>query len=271
MQEFIITFRETFEAALIVGIILSYLRRTNQTKYYSAVFLGIAAAVAASIATALLFTTIAGGFTGRAEAIFEGVAMLITVVFLTFMILWCIKHKHKVSAIENKISANIVKGYKWGIFTLIFIAVLREGMETVVFLRGIIVAYEVKVLWFSILGVLAAILLGYAMFQRMVKLNLKVFFNVTSTLLIFFAAGLAAHGIHELQEAGLVTTFVEHVWDINPVSITHPLHEKATLGSFLVSLFGYNGNPSMIEALSYFAYLITAFMWWKRIEQGKKI
>jgi high-affinity iron transporter len=103
------------------------------------------------------------------------------------------------------------------------------------------------------------------------KINLNKFFNVTSVLLILFAAGLVAHGIHELQEAALIPTIMEHIWDFNPA--VNPdgsipiLHENGVVGSIFKNLFGYNGNPSLLEVLGYFAYLILVFVLWKNIER----
>ena len=88
---------------------------------------------------------------------------------------------------------------------------------------------------------------------------------MSNLLLILFAAGLAAHGVHEFNEAGLIPSIVEHVWDINPL-----LDEKAPLGQFLAALFGYNGNPSLTEILTYvsyflFVWLTSRLMWSKNI------
>ena len=269
---FIITFREALEAALIFGIIISFLSRTNQTKYNNIVYLGAASGIAASIIGAFLFNRIAGGFTGRAEQIFEGFTMLIGAVLLTTMILWMMKQKHIAKELEEKVSTEITEAHKLGLFFLVFIAILREGIETVIFLGASSFVSEKNTLIGAILGIVAAIFLGYAIFVGSMKINLKRFFNVTSILLILFAAGLVAHGVHELQEAGLIPMVVEHIWDINPTANPDggfpALHEKGLIGSILVSLFGYNGNPSLLEALSYLAYLILVFFLWKNIERS---
>lgn len=101
------------------------------------------------------------------------------------------------------------------------------------------------------LGLVVAIALGWLVFVAGKGLNLKRFFSVTGLLLLLFAAGLAAHGVHELQEARLLPVFIEHVWDLNPL-----LDENGTLGSFLKALFGYNGNPTLLEVIAYGLYLI---------------
>jgi len=274
MQEFIITFRETFEVALIAGIVLSFLKRTKQSRHNIIVYSGIGLAVAVSIVLALIINQVAGGFSGETEEIFEGVMMYLSVIFLSFMILWTIKHKHHVKEIEEHVSTDLNANYKTGLFLLIFIAVLREGVETVLFLRVIIVAHEKSILAvsaFSLLGIVAAVAIAWALFKGMVRFNMKKFFNISSTLLILFAAGLLAHGTHELQEAGILPVVVEHLWDINPGSITHPLHEKGVVGSVFKSLFGYNGNPSLIEVLSYLAFLLITLGWWRNYEKQQEL
>jgi high-affinity iron transporter len=271
MQEFIITFRETFEVALIAGIVLSFLKRTKQSRHNIIVYSGIGLAVAVSIVLALIINRVAGGFSGETEEIFEGVMMYLSVIFLSFMILWTIKHKHHVKEIEEHVAADLNANYKMGLFFLIFVAVLREGIETVLFLRGIIVAYEKDIIAFSLLGIVAAVAIAWALFKGMVRFNMKKFFNISSTLLILFAAGLLAHGTHELQEAGVLPVMVEHLWDINPESITHPLHEKGVVGSVFKSLFGYNGNPSLMEVLSYLVFLLVTLGWWWNYEQKQEL
>ncbi|MBL4657952.1 MAG: FTR1 family protein [Flavobacteriales bacterium] len=266
MQEFIITFRETFEVALIAGIVLSFLRRTKQRRHNIIVYSGIGLAVMVSIVVALIINQVAGGFTGASEEVFEGIMMYLSVIFLSFMILWTIKHKHQVKEIESHVEKDLDSGHKMGLFLLVFVAVLREGIETVLFLRSIIVAYETSVMFYSLLGIASAIAIAWALFKGMVRFNMKKFFNITSTLLILFAAGLLAHGTHELQEAGVFPIVIEHLWDINPESVTHPLHEKGYVGSVFKSLFGYNGNPSLIEVMSYILFLLITFGWWKNYE-----
>ena len=128
IPSFIITFREALEAALIIGIILSFLSRTNQTKYNNIVYLGVVSGVVGSIIGAFLFNHIAGGFSGRAEQIFEGFTMLIGAVLLTTMILWMMRQKHVAKELEEKVSTEITEAHKLGLFFLVFIAIFREGI-----------------------------------------------------------------------------------------------------------------------------------------------
>ncbi len=274
IPSFIITFRETLEAALVVGIVLSYLYRVKQTKHNNVVYAGIFSGLVASIIGAVLFTKLAGGFTGRAEEIFEGITMLVGALLLTTMILWMMKQKHIARELENRVATELTETHKFGLFSLVFVAILREGIETVIFLRAAILVSTGNTMIGSLAGVIAAILLGYAIFLGSMKINLKRFFNITSILLILFAAGLVAHGVHELQEAKVVPTVIEHIWNINPpanLDGSYPiLHEKGHVGSILKSLFGYNGNPSLIEVLSYLLYITLVIGLWRNIEKNKR-
>ncbi|MBR9681850.1 MAG: high-affinity iron transporter [Candidatus Altiarchaeota archaeon] len=268
---FLITLRETLEASLVVGLILSYLSRTKQTDFNRFVYAGIFAGLAASLAGAFLFIKLAGGFTGRAEQLFEGTVMLIGAFLLTTLILWIMKHRNVAKKVHGHVEDHLSKAGGWGLFFLVFTAILREGIETVIFLGAASFASGSDLIW-SLGGVAVALLLGFLFFEGSMKVNLKTFFNMTNLLLVLFAAGLVAHGIHEFQEAGVIPIINEHLWDINPptnLDGTYPaLHENGAVGGFFKGLFGYNGNPSLIEVLSYIGYLVFAYLLWKTPKIG---
>ena len=235
----LITFREGLEAALIVGIVLGYLKRTGHMDRQGGVWWGVAAAVGAR-------------FEGRAEQIFEGATMLLAAGVLTWMVFWMQAQGRRIKGeLEEGVQKAVAAEQGWALFSLAFIAVVREGIETVLFLSAAAFSSSpAQTLVGGLIGLAAAVAVGWALFAASGRLNMRRFFQVTSVLLIVFAAGLAAHGVHEFQEAGLLPIFVEHVWDIN-----HILDENGTLGSILKSLFGYNGNPSLMEVVSYVGYL----------------
>ena len=278
LESFLITSRETLEASLVVGIVFAYLNRTNNRNYKKTVYYGIVFGILASLLAALAFTVIAGGFEGKAEAIFEGTTMLIGAFLLTTMILWMMKQRHIAKEIESKVEKHLMKTEPLfshvGIFLLIFIAIVREGVETVIFLNALNYANGVHFIG-GLLGIGIAIVVGYLFFMSVKKINLKRLFNVSSILLILFAAGLVAHGVHEFEEAGAFNPIIEHVWDINPAAplaaqgIYPALHEKGALGSFLTGLFGYNGNPSLLEILSYMFYLVVIYFLYRQIEKSR--
>ncbi len=109
----------------------------------------------------------------------------------------------------------------------------------------------------------------------MLKIDIKKVFLITGVLLVLFAAGLFAHGVHEFQEAGVVPVIIEHVWDINPplnVDGSYPLlHEKGAVGEIFKGLFGYNGNPSLLEVAAYIFYLLAIVVLYRNIDKLHKI
>jgi high-affinity iron transporter len=265
LQSFIILFRETLEAALVIGIVLGYLVRTGQEMYKKSVYLGLAGGVAASILGAFGFQMLAGGFSGRAEEIFEGITMLAGAFLLTTLIIWIMRKSAVAADLERRVADRIEGTRRAGLFLLIFFAVLREGIESVIFLSAARFASGQNNLAGAGLGLVAAVVLGFLLFRGALRINLRSFFTATNILLILFAAGLVAGGVHELQEAGMIPIVVEHVWDINPTVTgdAYPvLHENGLLGSIAKGLFGYNGNPSLIEVFAYLGYLIAVLTLW---------
>ncbi|MBS3114107.1 FTR1 family protein [Candidatus Woesearchaeota archaeon] len=266
MESFLVTSRETLEASLVVGIVLAYLNRTNNQSYRKTVYYGIIFGILASILAAFIFTFFSGGFEGTAEQIFEGITMLIGAFLLTTMILWMMQQRHISKEIEGKVEKHLMSTQLFshiGIFMLIFVAIIREGVETVIFLNAINYASGINFVG-GTLGIIAAVIAGYLFFVSTRKINLKKLFNVSSILLILFAAGLVAHAVHEFEETGLVSGIITPLFDIN-----HILNEKGVAGSFLKGLFGYNGNPSLLEVMAYAAYLGVIFYLYKRIESSR--
>ena len=249
---FLITLREGLEAALIVGVVLGVLRKLGQSGRSRPVWLGVGAAVLASIAAGWALNVLGVAFEGRGEQIFEGIAMLLAAGVLTWMIFWMQRQGRQVQAeLERDVRRAVSTGSTWVLFGLAFVAVVREGIETVLFLTAAAFSTTpTATLVGGGAGLIVAIVLGWLIFAAGKRLDVRAFFRATSVLLILFAAGLLAHGVHELQEAALLPTVVEHVWDINPL-----LDENGAAGTFLKALLGYNGNPSLLEVIAYAAYL----------------
>jgi high-affinity iron transporter len=253
----LLTTREGLEASLIVGIVLAYLAKTDNRSSFRIIWAGTAAAVALSVllGAALFFTV--GELEGRSEQIFEGVAMLSAVAVLTWMIFWMRKQAANIKReLEAKLAGAIAAGSAVGLASVVFFAVLREGWETALFLFAISESSTpLSTSVGAVVGLAVSISLGVALYMGSRRLNLRQFFTITGLLLIVFASGLLAHGIHEFQEAGLLPETVEHVWNTNGV-----VSEDSTSGKFLTALFGYNGDPSLLEVLAWGVYL-TAALW----------
>jgi high-affinity iron transporter len=258
----LITLREGLEAALIVGIVLGYLRKIGHLDRQKAVWSGVAVALGASVVLAIVLQMLGADFEGRTEQIFEGVTMFLAVAILTYMVFWMrYQGQYLRQALEQEVKAAVSGQQGWALTGLAFFAVFREGVETVLFLSAAGFAAEGNgALWGGLLGLAIAVVLGWLIFNTSTRIPLQRFFDVTSLLLLFFAAGLMAHGVHEFEEAGLLPPLVAPLWDINPI-----LPENSLVGSFLKAILGYNGNPSLLEVFSYLVYWIAVLAgvrWW---------
>lgn len=256
MTELIITFRETLEASLIVGIVLAYLSQTNRQFYHKVVFLAVGLAGILSAILAVVFNNFLGGFTGRNEEIFEGLIMITASIMVSTIVIWMMKQSHGPAVLKKQVDIQLKKSQAIGLFGLVFLSVLREGIEVVLFL-GAKSLTGVENLGMALLGMLFAIIIGLLIFKVGVKISLKPFFMFSSIFLIMFGAGLFAHGVHELEEAKLINPVVEHVWNLESV-----LSETKGVGLLLKDIFGYNANPSFTEVSSYILYLNAIYFYY---------
>jgi high-affinity iron transporter len=202
----VVVLREGFEASLIVGIVLAFLDRTGRRDSFAAVWAGVAAALALSLAVGVALFAAGEELEGRSEAIFEGVVMLTAAALLTWMIFW-MRSRARVlrSEIEGRTQAALDAGSALGIALVVFIGVAREGVETALFLFSSVEGSSPLVsLIGALLGAAAAIGLGYLFYKGSHRLNLRWFFTITSALLLLFAGYLLASGLHELAEAGVI-------------------------------------------------------------------
>jgi len=261
----LITLREGLEAALIVGIVLGVLRKVGREDRSRFVWVGVVAASLVSLMVGLALNALGIALEGRGEEVFEGITMLLASAVLTWMIFWMQRQGRQVQLglerdTRQAISANNAKM----LFGLSFVAVVREGIETALFLTAAAFrATTAQTLIGGALGLLAATVLGWIIFVGSKRLDVRAFFRATGLLLILFAAGLLAQGMHELQEAALLPVIIEQVWDIN-----HVLSEEGAGGSLLKALFGYNGNPSLLEVVSYAGYYVVIWLGGRRGRQA---
>ena len=258
----LLMFREGLEAALIVGIMLGYLGQVGHEERRRTVWMAVVAAAGACLALAAGLQIVGASLEGKAENIFEGLAMLLAVVVLTWMIFWMrYQARHIKSALEAEIRAAVRQEHPWALFSLAFLAVFREGVEMALFVTAIDSVSDGFTAWVGgLIGLLVAALAGWLIYTSTARLNVRRFFDVTSVILLMFAAGLFAHSIHELQEAGWLPVVIEHVWNLKPL-----LDDQSTVGSLLRVLVGYNDDPSLLEVIGYLAYWVVvavAVNWW---------
>jgi len=268
LPTYLLSLREGLEAALIIGIVLGAVTKIRRADLSPAVWFGTLSAVIVSILTAVLLTTFGMSLEARAEEIFEGITMLIAAGILTWMIFWMGKQARFLkSELEDGVNKAAASTGKRAVFWLAFVAVVREGVELAIFITAAFFVGDktqtannvIQTLAGTILGLSTAALLGYTLFATTVRLDLRKFFQVTGILLILFAAGLVAHGVHEFNEVGWIPAVVEHVWDVNAI-----LDETSIPGLLMKTLFGYNGNPSLTEIIAYFVYIAVVTVLWRR-------
>lgn len=252
----LITFRETLEVVLVLGILLAFLTKTKQLSLRRYIWYGLGIGIGLSILLAFALNVVFGGFEGRTEEIFEGILMFVTAGFLTWMILWVHRQKGIARELESKAQKHIEKGYPIGLTILTITSVIREGVETVFYLRAVSAVSGGNQLPGAIFGIAAAAILGYVMFYYSLRINVQRLFKISGAILLLFAAGLIAHGVHEFQGAGLLPLF-----SFDPlINISNILDHRSTFGSLLRTLFGYTAKPSFLELISYGSYIFLIFI-----------
>jgi high-affinity iron transporter len=256
LSALVIALREGIEMSLIAGIVLAYLTQVGARRAHRWVWLGVGAALAVSLGFLAVLNLLNAEFTGSTEQIFEGVTMLLAASFLTWMIFWMLRQaRYLKSELQQAVQETLAAGgAAWGIGLLVFFAVVREGVETALLLFA--APGQGKLLG-SVIGVAAAVSIGVLIYAFGRRIDLRTFFKVTGVLLVFFAAGLVTHSVHEFVEAGVING--------GPVlfDLSATLPDKEGAGAMLRSLLGYSADPTLIEGIAYAAYLVLAFVLWR--------
>ena len=264
LSSLLITFRETLEAALIVTIMITYLRKTGKEEYSGYAYGGVGAALLLSLLLGYGVQAVYGSLGETQSQVFEGVASLTAVIVLTYMIMWMSGHGREIKgSLESKMDISLSQGELLGIAFLAFIAVFREGLETVLFLSAAFVQDSSGTIVGVISGSGVVLVLSVLLMKGTVNLEISKFFKVSNVLLIILAAGLAGYGVHELIEAGEGIGVNIGWWAQKPFNINPPinldgsypfLHEKGVIGSILKTLVGYDGDPEWLRILVYLGY-----------------
>jgi high-affinity iron transporter len=261
LASFLLTLREGFEIALILGIVLSILRKLERRELYQYIWIGAGAAALVCAMVGFVLYRAGKGLEGPAEPVFEGLSMLAAAAILTWMIFWMHRQSRGMrGALEKSIGEQLEKSGGWPLIWLAFFSVLREGLELVLFLlAAAFIMNASSTLAGALLGICAAALLGWILFSTTHKFSIRTFFRVTNIFLFVFAAGLVAHGVHELTEAGWLQGLIDPIYNLNAI-----LSDQSTLGSLLGTLVGYSSSPTLMDTLAYLLYfgaVFVAFRW----------
>ncbi len=266
LSSLLITLREGLEIALVLVIIVAYLQRTGREDRLGEVWLGAAVAAAACIVAGLAFHRLVGEFEGRWEQAIEGTLAFLAAGVLTWMIFWMRGNARGISSELHARIDDAVDRSDFALATIAFIAVGREGFETVLFLLGAETASAsgVEVVVGGLIGLGLAAVIGVLVYAGSDRVDLRAFFNWTGFLLILFAAGLFAKGVHEFREL----FELEGAWYSTPVwEVTSGPFASGTLYDFLKGLFGWSNEPERVRVGAYMAYLVPCL--WFYFRPGK--
>ncbi len=274
LPTFVVTLREGTEAALVVGIVLAYLKKAEQTRLNPWVWAGIAAGILGSGLVGVLFNGVLAALASSDQAyapvlkqLLEASFGVIAIGLLSWMLVWMTRQARQLkSEVEGSIGAVLQQGDRagWGVFGLVTIAVLREGFETVVFIAAQFQQGWIPVLG-AVLGLLGATGIGYLLFQLGVKINLRQFFQVMGLLLLLIVSGLVVSALRHFDKAASLYSQLGEtnlcfsapscilgplVWDLSPV-----LPDRQFPGILLKAFFGYTQTLYLVQAVAYLVFL----------------
>jgi high-affinity iron transporter len=254
LSSFIIALREGLEAALIVGIVIAYVQKSNRQSMLVNVWIGVASAVALSLGLGALLSFSSTRLSEHGTALFAGITSLLAVILVTWMVFWMKRtSKNLRKDIATKVDSAFLNG-PLALAGVAFLAVIREGLETSLFVYSnfMSVADPVGSTIGLIIGFSLSIAIGYAIFKATVRINLAKFFTYTGVALIVVAAGVLSYAVHEFQELGFLPGADSYVFDVTSLLGPHSL-----VGAVLSGSIGFDSSTSWLQAGIYALYAIT--------------
>jgi high-affinity iron transporter len=254
LPTFVIGLREGLEAALIVGIIAAFLARQNRRDALRQVWIGVLTAVGICLGIAIALQLLERVLPQRGQEMLETVVGALAVVMVTAMIVWMRHHARAMKGeLEGAAAAALATGSTRALVAMAFLAVLREGFETSVFLLATFQASgnALTAGIGAILGILAAVALGWAIFHGGVRLNMARFFTLSSVVLVLVAAGLVMTAFHTAHEAGWVNVGQAQAFDL-----TWLVRPGTPVASLLTGVLGIQPTPVVVEAVAWALYVV---------------
>ncbi len=252
---FVTGLREGVEAALIVAILLAYLNRSGNGNQASRIWLGTGLALLLSIAAGVVIFQTAGSLGTPYEQYFEGTAMLVAAGVVTWMLFWMRRQSMALRGeLHARIERTLTEGTAFGLALLAFSAVIREGLETSIFLVGQATSLRAdapSIVLGAVLGLVAAVGIGWIFYTGSRRIDLRSFFRWTGIGLIFIAAGLLSQAVHELIEVGVIPIGTQAAYDLSRV-----LPDASGIGQFLRAILGYSAAPEVTTLGIHVAYLV---------------
>ena len=267
LANYLIGLREGIEAALIVSILVTYLVKLGEKRHVAKVLWGVALAVIVAIAVGVALGELEAVAPGNAEVLITGSASMLAVIFVTWMIFWMARQSRAMSAnLRGQIDAAVTKS-EWSLATVAFLAVIREGVETSLFIWSTTktASNGTAALAGAILGLLTAAILGYFMYRGSLRFNIGTFFKYTGGFLIVVAGGIFAYSLGEFQEIGWLPLLTQHAYDVSAL-----VPDGSVQDSILGGTIAFNAAPSVLQSLAWFAYLAVVGGYFLRSNAKKK-
>lgn len=251
---FLVALREGLEISLIVGIIFSYLNKIGENKKGPYIWAGVGLAALISVGFAAVIYHFYGAGEWAYQAYLEVAIFFLAVMILTYMTFWMKKNSSALNGgIKDKIDHALNGGSVFQLVFLTFITVIREGIEFVMFVLAILndqSANDVPVITGSVIGLAAAALIGYGIYNGTYHMNLSYFFQIMGSLLIIIAAGLLGNAVAVLTEMGALPV-IGHLYDLSAF-----LNQKGAIGEILHALVGYSDHPTYLQGAIWLIYLV---------------
>lgn len=271
LPSFVITLREGLEAALIIGIVAAFLVREGRPDALKRMWIGVGSAVAVCILVGVVLRVVDQELPERGQATLETVIALVAVAMVTYMIVWMKQHARELrGSLEGSAATAVAAGSAGALVAMAFFAVFREGFETAVFLIAVFqqgttpVASGIG----AILGLVAALAIGWGIYRGGVRLNLQRFFKATGVILVIVAAGLFASGIHSAQELGWINGLDDGFLDLSWL-----VHPGTWTASLLTGILGLRESMSAAMVAGWLLYAIpmTAFVLWPSGRRTRRV
>jgi high-affinity iron transporter len=262
---YLIGLREGLEAALVVGILIAYVVKTGNRDKLPMIWAGTAVAVVLSLAFGGILTATSNSLSEEAEHAFAGVMSILAVGLVTWMVFWMRRTARELRGdLHGRLETALTTG---GVALAIvaLVAVLREGLETALFLWAATSATEgtAAALGGALLGIATAVVIGWAIYRGALRLNIATFFTWTGALLIVVAAGVLAYGVRDLQEAGWLPGGENYAFDVSG-----SIDEHGTLGTLLGGFFHFDPITTWLQLTVWATYLVVTLAVYLRPHRG---
>lgn len=270
LETFVIGLREGVEASLIIGIVAAFLRTQGGRTSLRPMWAGVIAAVGLCMGVAIALQVVSRSLPEHEQEVLETIVTTAAVGMVTFMIVWMRRHAHQL-AVQLRTSAGhaLARGSAWALVAMAFFAVLREGLETSVFLLAAFQSStdQVAASAGAVLGIGVAVGIGWGIYRGGMRLNMARFFRVTAAVLVLVAGGLVAMSLHTAHEAGWVA-----IGQAQALDLTWLIQPGTVLSSLITGMLGLQPRPTVIETIGWVVYSVPVLLYvlWPRRRRPRR-